>query len=186
MKLANPQLENGTVDPRAGLLTYPQNIFNGYIQGIFPPYRVKAGDRFRSIVNCAYGATSCYVVFRLDYQTGSSGILTFWAFVEKYDNQFYQVDLDLSPLVGQDVKFILTVLSTGSPNGDRALWVAPIIFNSLGTTPTPHGGYPHSYHRPQCHAYGNAAYRNAELYPNSNDHAAYAYSDADAELDSPP
>ena len=85
LKLTSPQLENGTVDPRQALLTFPQNVFNGYIQGIFPPYRVKAGDRFRSIVNCAYGATSCYVVFRLDYQTGTGPITTFWAFVEKYE-----------------------------------------------------------------------------------------------------
>lgn len=136
LKVTNPQLENGTNDPRMGLITYPQNVFNGYIQGIFPPYRVKAGDRFRSIVNCAYGATSCYVVFRLDYQTGTGPITTFWAFVEKYEGQYFQVDLDLSSLVGQDIKFILTVLSTGSPTGDRALWVAPIIYNSLGVAPT--------------------------------------------------
>ena len=137
LKLTSPQLENGTVDPRLGLVTFPQNVFNGYIQGIFPPYRVKAGDRFRSIVNCAYGATSCYVVFRLDYQTGTGPITTFWAFVEKYEGQYYQADLDLSPLVGKDIKFILTVLSTGSPTGDRALWVAPVIYNNLGNTPTP-------------------------------------------------
>jgi len=39
----------------------------------------EGGDRFRSIVNCAYGATSCYVVFRLDYQTGTGPITTYWA-----------------------------------------------------------------------------------------------------------
>lgn len=137
LKVSSPQLENGTVDSRQGLITFPQNINNGYIQGIFPPYRVKSGDRFRSIINCAYGSSSCYVVFRLDYQTGTSPITTFWAFVEKYEGQYYQADLDLSPLVGQDIKFILTVFSTGSPLGDRALWVAPIIYNPLGFTPTP-------------------------------------------------
>ncbi len=136
LKLSNPQLENGTVDPRMGLVTFPQNVFNGYIQGIYPPYHVKAGDRFRSIVNCSYGETSCYVVFRLDYQTGTGPITTFWAFVEKYEGQYYSADLDLSPLVGQDIKFILTVLSTGSATGDRALLVAPIIYNPAGVTPT--------------------------------------------------
>ena len=96
------------------------------------------GNCFRSIVNCAYGATSCEVVFRLDYQTGNSSITTFWAFVEKYEGQYYAADLDLSPLVGQDVKFILTVLSaTGGAAGDRALWVAPMIFNPAGVTATP-------------------------------------------------
>ncbi len=129
LRVTNPRLENGTTDPRLGLITFPQNIFNGYIQGIYPPYRVRAGDRFRSIVNCEYGATSCYVVFRLDYQTGSGPITNFWAFVERYEGMYYQADLDLSPLVGQDIKFILTVLATGSPSGDRALWVAPILYN---------------------------------------------------------
>ena len=130
LKLTSPQLENGVVDGRQALLTFPQNTYNGYILGIYPPYRVKSGDRFRSIVNCAYGATSCYVVFRLDYQTGTGPITTYWAFIEKYEGQYYQADLDLSPFVGQDVKFILHVQAVGSPIGDRAVWVAPIIYNA--------------------------------------------------------
>ncbi len=137
--ITNPsKLENGTNDSRSGLLTFPQNVNNGYIQGIYPIYKVKAGDKFRTIVNCENGATSCYVVFRLDYSVaGSSSIQTFWAFVEKYEGGIYTADVDLSPLVGQDVKFILSVLSTGSPAGDRALWVAPIIYNaSSSSVPT--------------------------------------------------
>ena len=135
--ITNPsKLENGTSDSRTGLLTFPQNIYNGYIQGIYPSYKVKSGDKFRSIVNCEYGAQSCYVVFRLDYAlTGSSNIQTFWAFVERYEGQYYSADIDLSALVGQDVKFILSVASTGSPVGDRALWVAPIIYNAGSVIP---------------------------------------------------
>ena len=49
----------------------------------------------------------------------------------------YTADIDLTALVGQDVKFILTVLATGSPVGDRALWVAPIIYNAAGSTIPP-------------------------------------------------
>ncbi len=125
------KLENGTNDTRPGLVTFPQNVNNGYIQGIYPIYKVKAGDKFRTIVNCENGATSCYVVFRLDYSVaGSSSIQTFWAFVEKHEGGIYTADVDLSALVGQDVKFILSVLSAGSAAGDRALWVAPIIYNS--------------------------------------------------------
>lgn len=136
--IANPsKLENGTIDPRSGLITFPQNATNGYIQGIYPVYKVKAGDKFHTIVNCESGATSCYVVFRLDYSLdGSSSIQTFWAFVEKYEGGIYTADIDLSALVGKDVKFILSVLSTGSPAGDRALWVAPIIYNASSSAPT--------------------------------------------------
>jgi len=130
--IASPsRLENGTTDNRTGLITYPQNINNGYIQGIYPAYKVKSGDKFRSIINCENGSNSCYVVFRLDYAlAGSSTIQTFWAFVEKYEGQYYSADIDLTPLAGQDVKFILSVSSIGSPAGDRALWVAPIIYNA--------------------------------------------------------
>lgn len=137
LKLAAPKLENGTTDSRPGLLTVPQNVNNGYIQGFYPPYTVKAGDRFRATIGCEHGATSCYVVFRLDYQIGGGSIQTLWAFVEKYEGQVYEANVDLSPLVGQNVKFILTVLATGSPTGDRALWGAPIIYNSASATAVP-------------------------------------------------
>src|SRR5258708_5918607 len=137
LKVTNPQLETGAIANGPGLVTFPQNIFNGYVQGIFPSYLVKPGDRFRSIVNCSFGQSACFVVFRLDYQSGTGPITTFWAFVEKYDGMFYTADLDLTPLVGQNVKFILTVLSAGSPTGDRALWVDPRIYNSTGVAFTP-------------------------------------------------
>lgn len=141
--ITNPsKMENGTNDNRGGILTFPQNVNNGYIQGIYPSYKVKAGDKFRSIVNCENGATSCYVVFRLDYSVaGSSSIQTFWAFVEKYEGSTYTAEVDLTPLVGQDVKFILSVLSAGSSAGDRALWVSPIIYNS-SAVPVPASATP--------------------------------------------
>lgn len=135
--VANPsRLENGTNDPRTGILTFPQNQNNGYIQGIYPSYLVKAGDKFRATIGCENGATSCYVVFRLDYSvSGSSSVQTFWAFVEKYEGGVYNAEIDLTPLAGQNLKFILTVLSTGPATGDRALWAGPVIFNASGAAP---------------------------------------------------
>jgi hypothetical protein len=134
--IVNPsKLENGVSDNRTGLVTVPQNITNGYIQGIYPSYKVKSGDKFRSIINCEYGATACYVVFKLEYVvSGSSTVQTFWAFVERYEGQYYAADIDLTALVGQDVKFVLSVYATGSPVGDRALWVNPIIYNAAGAS----------------------------------------------------
>lgn len=129
--LTGPKLEDGTTESRTTLLTFPQNINNGYIQGIYPIYNVKSGDKFRATIGCENGATSCYVVYRLDYSLdGSSSIQTFWAFVEKYEGQVYNADIDLTSLAGKNVKFILTILSAGPATGDRALWVAPIIYNS--------------------------------------------------------
>ena len=133
LKLSNPKLENGTTDARGGLVTFPQNKQDGYIQGIYPPFKVQSGDRFQSTINCEFGATTCYVVFRLDYQTGSDPIKTFWGpFLERNEGGVFNVDIDLTPLAGKDVKFILTTLAAGSPAGDRALWVGPRIFRPEG------------------------------------------------------
>jgi murein DD-endopeptidase MepM/ murein hydrolase activator NlpD len=138
LKVSNPRLETGAFDSRAGLLTFPQNVQNGYIQGFYPPFHVQNGDRFRSILNCEYGATNCYLAFRLDYQVGSEPIRTLWGpFLERYEGRYYTADVDLSSLAGKDVKFILTVLSAGVATGDRALWVGPVISRTgSGSTPT--------------------------------------------------
>jgi hypothetical protein len=135
LKVTNPRLESGATDTRPGLITFPQNVQNGYIQGFFPPFRVQNGDRFRSVINCEGSATNCYVAFRLDYQTGNEPIRTFWGpFLERYEGKFFTIDVDLSTLAGRDVKFILTVLSAGVATGDRALWVGPHIYRA-GASP---------------------------------------------------
>jgi hypothetical protein len=140
LRVTNPRLESGATDSRPGIITFPQNVQNGYIQGFFPTFRVQNGDRFRSVINCEYNATNCYVAFRLDYEQGGT-IRTFWGpFLERYEGKFYNVDVDLSPLAGRDVKFILTVLAAGVATGDRALWVGPHIYRVGATAPTPISG----------------------------------------------
>ncbi len=137
LKVGQPQLEDGTVDPGVGLLTVPPVIFNGDIHGAYPAFGVQAGDHFQSTINCAYGATNCDVTFRLDYRLGSGPIYTLWSLHEKYDGLYARTDVDLTPLAGHDVQFILTVLANGASTGDRAMWVNPIITRSGSTTPVP-------------------------------------------------
>jgi hypothetical protein len=127
LSLANPKLESGVTSANAGLLFVPNNVTNGYIQAVYPAFRVQSGDRFQATIGCEYGATNCYTAYRLDYQIGSGPVKTFWTFREKYEGWTYNVNLNLSSLAGQDVKFILVISAYGSPVGDRALWVNPII-----------------------------------------------------------
>ena len=134
LKVEKPQLENGTITTESGLLLMPQNAYNGDIHGAFPAFRVQSGDRFRSVVSCAYGATGCFVTFRLDYQIGNGPINAFWSLRKKLDGTIFRNDLDLSALAGQDVKFILTVLATGPAAADRVIWSNPII---VRTGPVP-------------------------------------------------
>jgi len=138
LRQATSRLEDGTTLPRPSLLTAPQNTFNGYIRAVYPSFRVQNGDRLQGIVNCEGNATTCGVLFRIDYQLADGIVRDFWAFGEQYDRNYFVFDLDLSPLAGQDVKFVLTILSLGDASGDRALWVEPrIVRNTLTVTPTP-------------------------------------------------
>lgn len=134
-KLDSPKLENGTTSSLPGLLTVPQNITDGYIQGVFPAFRVQSGDRFQATIGCEHGATSCWVNFRLQYQVGTGAVQTLWSFNEKYEGMVYRANLDLSRLAGQDVKFILRINAAGPAVGDRALWGSPQIVRGGGTTP---------------------------------------------------
>jgi photosystem II stability/assembly factor-like uncharacterized protein len=120
------QLEDGTMGPAPSLLLAPENKYNGYIQGTYPLFTVQPGDRFRGNTGCAYGA-SCYVTFRLDYMTPTGAVKTFWTWRESNDRKNNTFDVNLSSLAGQNVRFILTILATGSAINDRATWVAPII-----------------------------------------------------------
>jgi hypothetical protein len=134
------RLEDGTTSTKPSLLTVPQDASNGYIRGVYPSFKVQPGDRLQTIVNCEGNATSCGVLLRIDYQLADGIVRDFWAFGEQYDGKYFAVDLDLSALAGQDVRFVFTVLSLGPASGDRALWVEPRIMRTAPVTvatPTP-------------------------------------------------
>jgi hypothetical protein len=131
----NPRLEDGSVASLPSLLVVPQNKYNGYIQAVYPELLVQKGDRFQTLVNCEFGARNCYVTFRLDYMTASGAVRTLWTWKEAYDGRFYRANIDLSPLAGQRVRFILTLLASGYASGDRALWGAPRIIRTGSVEP---------------------------------------------------
>lgn len=140
LKQSSAKLEDGTTKSAPNVLIVPQNISNGYIRGVYPSFKVQSGDHFRTVVNCEYGATSCGVLLRVDYQLADGIVHDFWAFGEQYEGKTFDVDLDLTSLAGKDVKFVITVLSLGSPTDDRALWVEPRITRTgaaLVVTATP-------------------------------------------------
>ena len=132
----NPHLEDDSFDPSPGLLTVPQNKYNGYIQAVYPEFQIQTGDKLQTLVNCEFGATGCYVTFRVDYLLPSGVQKTLWSWKEAHDKRFYRANLDLSSLAGQKVRFVFMLLSTGLASGDRALWGSPRIVRT-GTTQPP-------------------------------------------------
>ncbi len=136
IKSDSVQMETGVTDNRPALLTVPQNKTDGYIQALFPALTIQNGDHFQATIGCQYGATACYVTYRVDYRT-STGTRTLWTFRERYDGMTYNVNLDLSALAGKSTEFFLLVLASGSATGDRAVWIAPRITRAGATPPTP-------------------------------------------------
>jgi hypothetical protein len=136
IKLNKPEMENGADEDEPGLLTVPPDKFNGIITGQYPAFTVQAGDRFRTIVNCQYESTKCDVVFRLDYKNNGQ-IKTLASWHEIYEGEYYPVDLDLSSLAGETVKFILVVSANGGQKNDYALWLNPYIVRQGVPTVTP-------------------------------------------------
>ncbi len=122
-----PQLESGVTDDEPALITQPQAITDGTLRGKFPGYKVQTGDKFKAIIGCSYNFKSCDMRFQLDYQIGSDPIQTLAYWNEVYDETFHSVEVDLSPLNGKTVRFILTVLANGEMKQDRGIWLAPRI-----------------------------------------------------------
>ncbi len=131
LSVANPVLENGVTNSRPGLLTSPQDVYNGQIVGTYPTVAVLPGDHFQATLDCQYGASDCFVIFRVDAGMAGGVTQNMGTFAERYDGLYNPVDIDLSSLAGKNVNFILTVLSNGPATGDRAMWVGAKIIHTL-------------------------------------------------------
>jgi hypothetical protein len=131
--LNSPKMENSKTQNK-GLITHPQMIKDGLITGKYPGFTIQSGDRFQATINCLYKANDCNMIFKLQYQIGNGAIQTLGQWNEIYEGLSYAVNIDLSALNGQKVKFILTVLANGSAHEDYALWIAPRI-TRLSTQP---------------------------------------------------
>lgn len=122
-----PVIETDRQENESGLWTQPEDADDGYIAGEYPEIEIKNGYRFQAVLACLDGASDCKVLFQLNYRVGDGPVQTLWQGEEEYDGEFTKLDIDLNPLAGQDVKFILTVLANGSPNDDEAFWLQPRI-----------------------------------------------------------
>jgi hypothetical protein len=130
-----PKQEDGTTKDR-GLVTHPKQTTNGLITGTYPGINIKSGDHFQAQISCLNKANDCSVIFRLEYQIGNGAVRLLGEWNEAYEGKYFPINIDLSSLEGNKVKFILTVLSNGSAHEDYALWVAPRITRLSSQAPT--------------------------------------------------
>ena len=133
--LTSPRMEDGKTIG-SGLLTYPERGNNGMIIGKYPAFRIQSGDRFQASIGCLHEANDCDMIFRLQYQIGNGNVRTLGQWREVYEGRFYPINIDLSTLSGENVKFILSVLANGSSHEDFALWINPRITRQSSQPPT--------------------------------------------------
>lgn len=128
----DPQLESRN-ENEPGLWVRPNQAASGFINGRYPAYSVRSGDRFIAEIGCQYGWPKCDITFRVDYllANGTSGNLGAWR--EVFDNSTYVINIDLSSLVGQSVQFSLRMQNNGNVSQANGIWFLPSIRN----TPAP-------------------------------------------------
>jgi len=137
--LSQAKLEDGTVMNAPTLLTFPEFTTGGTVQGIYPGYLVQSGDHLQTSASCENGARTCSALFQISYIDSLGRKTDLWTVGEFYDGMYSKADIDLSSLAGMRVEFVLSVSALGTPEDDRALWIAPAIMHLQAATPTATG-----------------------------------------------
>lgn len=126
----NQKLEDGTITTKI-LETHPQFVDNGVISGRYPAYTVVQGEHFTAKIGfLALADGSCgagNVKFQLNYREGGGSVTPLGEWTKSCDGTMKSIDVDLTPLKGKTVEFILAVLANGPSNQDWAVWVRPQI-----------------------------------------------------------
>ncbi|NTW12812.1 MAG: hypothetical protein HGA30_05835 [Anaerolineales bacterium] len=126
----NQKLEDGVIATKV-LETHPQFIDNGVISGRYPAYTVVQGERFTAkigflpLADGTCGAGN--VKFQLNYREGGGSVTPLGEWTKTCDGTLRSVEVDLTPLKGKTVEFILAILANGPATQDWAVWVKPQI-----------------------------------------------------------
>ncbi|HSQ26572.1 MAG TPA: NBR1-Ig-like domain-containing protein [Anaerolineales bacterium] len=131
--LDDPVVETGKQENEPTLWTRPETVRDGWIMGVYPVYEIKPNDHFMAEIGCLDGSVGCDVIFYLNYQIPGKPVKNLGSWRERYEGQHTRIDIDLTPLAGKSVQFILNVTNNGQPAKANAFWLAPSIRNN----PTP-------------------------------------------------
>lgn len=127
IRINNPTFEGGRQENERALETHPEWVNDGVISGEYPLFEVEDGDTFRAVLGCRQGGSNCQVTYQLNYTPEGGSLQNLAEWDEEYDSSINEVEVDLSPLAGQEVQFALVVLADGSSSQDWALWLSPRI-----------------------------------------------------------
>ena len=127
VRLDQPALENGRQENEPALWMRPAQSQDGWIMGVFPPFKIEAGDHFQSDIGCLADSLQCDVTFYLSYAVSGQPETDLGAWRQVYDGNLKRIDIDLSPLAGKTVQFVLRVVNNGKAADANAFWLVPAI-----------------------------------------------------------
>jgi hypothetical protein len=110
------------------LWMHPNDERNGWIEGIYPAYKVETDDHIMAWVGCLNGYKRCNLTFYLDYMDTDGKVYPLGEWVESYDEEVTEIDIDLSDLEGETIRFILGVeANTKNVDDAQGFWFVPRI-----------------------------------------------------------
>lgn len=108
------------------LLTFPPTEGDKTISSKYPPFAVKKGDRFRTVLACR-AHTFCDVEFSLNAFDDQGQIrLMRWHYI--FADSPIVVDYSLNSIAGKTVQFDLAVQAKGNQADANAVWIVPHIY----------------------------------------------------------
>jgi hypothetical protein len=108
------------------LLTFPPKSGDKTISSKYPPFTVKKGDRFRTVLACR-AHTFCdveFILYTFDEQ-GQTRLMR-WRYI--FADPPIVVDYPLDNIAGKTVQFDLAVQVKGNQADANAVWIAPHIY----------------------------------------------------------
>jgi hypothetical protein len=128
--LRKPKLENRNENELA-IWVHPNEEKLGWLEGTYPFIKIEDGDHFKTWVGCIRDYNKCSLKFYLDYKDENGRVHRLEEWIEEYDGEVTIIDLDLSELAGEKVRFILGVEGlTKNVDDAQGFWFTPHISRS--------------------------------------------------------
>ena len=100
------------------------------VRGLYPSYLVQTGDHFVAEIGCVFGIKDCKMKMVLAYRVEGTDVrVDLGEWLEVYDGKNTLIDIDLSGLVGQQVKFVLDMEAKSKSDTNQVFWFLPSIRN---------------------------------------------------------
>ncbi len=129
MQLLNqPELESRK-ENEVAIWMRPGTGRNSWISAEYPAFRIHDGDHFMSEVGCLRDNPGCELVFELNYREIDNDVINLNSWYQSYDEITQLIEIDLSDLAGETVRFILRVTNVGKAADANAFWLVPRIEN---------------------------------------------------------